>query len=128
MTTKEPDRHGVQPEEEDDRAKFERLYEELQRFRETPPVIFSSRTPDHNDCEASRQIVAGGHSFVPFIIEKIREGDFFTNQTMCEITGIDPNDVYKDARSGGEQDESRQWLRWWEDNKGRYQDRSEEGA
>ncbi|MCP3998108.1 MAG: hypothetical protein GY722_24060 [bacterium] len=92
---------------------FDQLYAELEEYRETPPVSISSGIDDHNDCEAFREIVRRGDEFLPQIVEKIEEGDFFLNQAMEQITGIDIREIFPDEPTLGEQDASRLWLRWW---------------
>ncbi|MBN1513381.1 MAG: hypothetical protein JXB13_15295 [Phycisphaerae bacterium] len=97
-----------------DRGEFHDLYRELKEFRDDIRVEVSSRPEDHNDCEAFRRIVAGGERFLPFIVEEIRRGDFYLNQAMHEITGIDVRKHYNDqAGLGGEQHDSELWIRWW---------------
>ena len=97
------------------RKSFERLYRELQRYRRSWAVKVSSRTDVHNDCEAFRKIVARGEDFLPFIVEKIEEGDFFLNQAMMEITGVNVRALYPDEEVVGEQGTSRLWVRWWKE-------------
>ncbi len=92
---------------------FDQLYAELEEYRETPSVSISSRTDDHNDCEAFREIVRRGDEFLPQIVEKIEEGDFFLNQAMEQITGINIREIFPDEPTLGEQDASLLWLRWW---------------
>lgn len=99
----------------DDRQAFEALYSQLLQFRDTPPVLFSSNPEDYNDCEVFRKIVAGGTRFSPFVIEKIRDGDFFLNQAMREITGVDVRKHYND-HTDGYQYESKLWSKWWGEN------------
>ena len=92
---------------------FDQLYEELQEYRETIDVMVSSRTEDHNDCDAFREIVARGEEFLPRVVEEIEKGDFFLNQAMEEITGLNIFEIYPDERVVGAQDTSRLWVRWW---------------
>lgn len=92
---------------------FDQLYSELLEFRKSPHVQLSSRTKDHNDCEAFRQIVARGEEYLPFIIKEIEDGDFFLNQAMREITGLNVIDIYPEESVVGAQDVSRLWIRWW---------------
>ncbi|MCP3998540.1 MAG: hypothetical protein GY722_26250 [bacterium] len=92
---------------------FDQLYAELEEYRETSPALISSRTSDQNDCEAFREIVGRGEEFLPQIVEKIEEGDFFLNQAMEEVTGIDIREVFPDERPFGEQEVSRLWIQWW---------------
>ncbi len=99
------------------RKSFDRLYRKLQRYRRSWAVQISSRTEDHNDCEAFRKIVARGEDFLPFIVEKIEEGDFFLNQAMREITGVDVRAFYPDEKTVGEQSASRLWVRWWQERR-----------
>jgi hypothetical protein len=96
-----------------ERAELERDYAELLEHRKRPEIRVSSRTPDYNACEAYRRIVARGAAALPFVIEKIGAGDFFLNQAMREITGLDIRSHYRDVPLLGEQDESALWLRWW---------------
>ena len=61
---------------------------------------------------------------MPFVVEKIREGDFHLNQAMREITGLliwNEYDVDWE-KFGDEISRSRMWVRWWEENKSRYID------
>ena len=95
---------------------FERLYRQLQKYRRSWAVRASSRTDVHNDCEAFRKIVARGEVFLPFIVEKIEEGDFYLNQAMWEITGVDVHAFYPDEKTFGERSISRLWVRWWKEN------------
>lgn len=104
---------------------FESLYEDLQKHQES--VMMSSRTPDYLDCAAYRRIVERGEDFLPFIVEKIREGDFFLNQAMTEITEVDIQSYFPEEETLGEQDRSRQWLRWWEEHREEYGKRESRG-
>lgn len=92
---------------------FKYYYWRLEKYRAQSSVKFSSSTTVHNDCGAFRKIVKGGEKNIPFIMEKIIEGDFFLHQAMDEITCIDirkryPNDIIR-----GEQGESKLWVKWW---------------
>lgn len=69
-------------------------YRALEKHRSQSHVQFSSKTSDYNDCDAFRKIVKGGEKNIPFIMEKIVEGDFFLNQAMHEITGVDIINLY----------------------------------
>ncbi|MCP3997914.1 MAG: hypothetical protein GY722_23065 [bacterium] len=100
------------------RKSFNRLYRKLQWYRRLSPLVqFSSRTGDYNDCEAFRKIVARGEDFLPFIVEKIEEGDFFLNQAMWEITGVNVRALYPDEKTVGERTVSRLWVRWWKERR-----------
>lgn len=111
------------PRSEDDRSvaeasarkSFNWLYWKLQWFRRSSAVKISSRPEDHNDCEAFRRIVARGEDFLPFIVEKLEEGDFYLNQAMREITGVDVRALYPDEKTVGERSASRLWVRWWKE-------------
>ncbi len=92
---------------------FDQLYQELREYRQAPEVKFSSSTSDHNDCEAFREIVARGDEFLPRIVAEIEKGDFFLNQAMKEITGLNVLEIYPDEAIAGEQGISRLWVRWW---------------
>lgn len=82
----------------------------------------------YNDCEAFRNIVKGGNPNLPFIIEKLKSGDFFMNQAMSEITKVDIAKVAfekgwrKKGLEGmvGAQGESIWWLKWWAENRDQY--------
>ncbi len=92
---------------------FDQLYAELEECRKSPAVMISSITSDHNDCEAFHEIVRRGDEFLPQIIKKVEEGDFFLNEAMQEITGIKIHEIYPDEPLVGEQSASRLWIRWW---------------
>ncbi len=94
---------------------FGQLYAELEEYRKSPAVMISSITSDHNDCEAFREIVRRGDEFLPQIVRKIEEGDFFLNEAMQKITDIDVREVYPGEPVVGEQCVSRLWIRWWND-------------
>ena len=100
-------------------SSFNALYEELLDFRKDGRVQLSSSTWDYNNCEAFRNIVSGGKKYIPYIIREIRSGDFFLNQAMYEITRIDIKKYFGISTPPfmGEQEISKLWLRWWEENK-----------
>jgi hypothetical protein len=102
------------------RAEFERLYSRLKEFQQKESVQISSRTKDYLDCDAYRQIVGRGRCYLPYIVDKIGSGDFFLNQAMNEITGVNIYDYYRNEQISGEQVASGYWLRWWQENKDKY--------
>ena len=62
---------------------------------------------------------------MPLIVEKIEEGDFYLNQAMWEITGVNVRALYPDEKSVGERSISRLWVRWWEEKHGLRRDEVE---
>ncbi len=101
-----------------DRIEFEHLYQGLQDFRTQLHVRVSSRTSDYNACAAFTQIVQKGSAYLPYIVEKLQDGDFFMNQAMAEITQIDVRKYFDEHPwEGGEQHTSKLWLRWWHETK-----------
>ncbi len=94
------------------KTQFLTHYAAYLQHREKPEIYFSSSTDIINDCRAFRAIVAGGKPFLPFIMGKIEEGDFFLNSAMKAITGIALHEHYEMYVSG-EQSVSELWIRWW---------------
>jgi len=96
---------------------FREYYTELLEYRKRPEIKMSSLASDYNNCEAFRRIVEKGEVFIPFIIEEIRNGDFFLNQAMAEITGVNITANLEPGEIHGEQGASKLWIDWWEGNK-----------
>ena len=94
---------------------FEALYLRLKEYQQGPEVQVSSRPQDYLGGAAYQQIVSRGNEFLPLLVEKVREGDFFLNGALAEITGVDIRKKYSDARPLGEQGASALWLRWWDE-------------
>lgn len=92
---------------------FSKYYSELLDYRKKPEVMLSSRAEDHNNCEAFRKIIKKGKVFLPFIIEKMREGDLFLSQAMEEITGFDVRDGAGISNSVSGKEVSDLWIKWW---------------
>ena len=58
------------------------------------------------------EIVKCGIDAVPFIVNKLKEGEFVLNEAMRAITGMDMHERFPEADS--EQEISRLWILWWE--------------
>ena len=99
-----------------DEDAFEGLYAELEAFRHDPRVSLQSSVQARNDCEAFRSIVREGRRFLPYVVEKVRGGDYFMNQAMAEITGVSIGEEYPNAQiERGDLSVSGLWVRWWEE-------------
>lgn len=104
------------------RTVFDQLYSELTAYRKRPEVIISSKTSDYNNCDAFKKIVQKGSPFLPYIIEKIQNGDFYLNQAMQEITGFDIHGITKSKRIVGEQRAAKLWVNWWKKNRNKFEE------
>jgi len=62
-------------------------------------------------------LIAMGKPALPFLMEKLGAGEFFLNKAVEKITGIDLKAWKPDFRPVSEQDTSKVWLEWWEENK-----------
>ena len=109
--------------EDSKKVTFELYYQEFKNFQNKPDVQITSDIRTHINCEPFRQIIAGGKDNLPFIIEKIRDGDFFLNYAMEEITGVSICEYFKKCKEQklvSEQDYSILWLEWWDEQKKEY--------
>jgi len=105
-----------------DKATFEGYYAQLLDFQKRPGVMIMNDMRSYVACDAYKNIVLGGAKYLPFVIEKIENGDFILNLAMTDITGIDVWVVYKNDYSSmdiketsGEQFISKLWVRWWKE-------------
>jgi len=98
------------------KREFERHYREWRDLIEsTPRLRYSSKTTDFMDNEPFRRLVALGLPALPFIMAKVRDGDFFLNNAVFEITGLTTADVVPDADETYPQQEIAQFLvEWWD--------------
>lgn len=108
----------------DMRREFSAYYSELLEYRKKPEVMVSSRPSDHNNCEAFRKIVKKGKVFIPFIIEKMKEGDFFLSQAMEEIIGFDVRVSAGIPKYVWSKEVSELWIKWWENNGDKFETRT----
>jgi hypothetical protein len=96
---------------------FQRCYEEWQGHVRRPEVRISSRTEDYLRCPAFEKIVELGEPALPFIMEKLRQGDFFLHHAAGRITGLDivRERAGQEGSLVGEQGLAELWLRWWQE-------------
>ena len=106
-----------------DRVEFEKSYQQLVKHYKRRALY--SDTRKYIDCDAYQKIIKGGNKNLPFVVEKLKAGDFILNNAMWDITNVDINQLAKEKgwqtnTMGGEQGVSKWWIRWWEINKNRY--------
>ena len=70
------------------KEKFDVLYEEWQRVIQDPKIQISSRPQDYTNNKPYREIIRLGKGALPFILEKIVQGNFLMNQAAIEVTGL----------------------------------------
>jgi hypothetical protein len=71
--------------------------------------------------------VAKGSSALPFIVDRLRAGDFLMNTAMQRITGVQVRSLYDEeiktsiarGEAVGEQRVSELWLTWWDQSNDR---------
>jgi hypothetical protein len=101
-----------------EKVRFEKLFYEWKAIINTPQVLISSRPKDYIDNEPYREIVKMGSIVLPFIIDKIEQGEFLLNQAVFEIAEIKVEDISdKDNAFPSEQEKAAYVLRWWKERK-----------
>lgn len=70
------------------KEKFDVLYEEWQKVIQDPKIQISSRPRDYINNEPYREIIRLGKCALPFILEKIAQGNFLMNQAAIEVSGL----------------------------------------
>ena len=99
--------------------KFTELHNQWQEYIRRPEVKISSRSQDYINCKPYKDIVALGHSALPYLIQKIKEGknnswnegQFFLWYAAREISGV--NLVKNDEKILNEQEVAERYLNWW---------------
>ena len=77
------------------KARFDALYEEWKKVVASPAVQLSSRPQDYTNNEPYREIIGLGRDALPFILEKLREGEFFMNEAALAVSGLSVDGVVK---------------------------------
>jgi hypothetical protein len=73
------------------KEKFETLYEEWLKVIQDPKIQLSSRPQDYTNNVPYKEIVRLGKDALPFILEKITQGNFFMNQAAMELLDVNLN-------------------------------------
>lgn len=97
------------------REKFDSLFLQWKEAIQDPKVQFSSRPRDYIDNDPYREIVKLGRDALPFIIEKLKEGEFFLNQAVVDITSVNMAEIISEERRfASEQEKSTMLIEWWQ--------------
>lgn len=115
------DSRAIMPQEQAKRALAEQYREALEAWKkyiQKPEISLSSSPSAYTDNEPYNRLVALGPPALPFLVGSLEEGEFFLNEAMRRITGIDVRSLYPKEKVEGEQDLSKLWVRWWNE-KGR---------
>jgi hypothetical protein len=75
------------------RKKFDALYAEWQEVIQSPRIQASSNPHDYTNNEPYQAIVKLGKDVLPLVLEKVKEGVFFMNQAVLDITETDINEL-----------------------------------
>ncbi len=69
------------------------------------------------------QIVRGGRKYLPFVIYKLQtDQKFVWKELMRDITGVDIHQYAENKKwLFPNENTGRLWLKWWQENEGRYQ-------
>lgn len=95
-------------------------------WREQIAWSTSSSTDNLTSFPDYHAIVAEGRCALPFVFEKIAEGDFLMNRAAHRITGVDVwapvidewrREFAECGRPRGAQATSKLWLAWWTENR-----------
>jgi len=103
-----------EPVGESDSASFEAARREFVKLKaqwevEIKAVSFSSDTADRWTGPAAHAIVGMRKRALPFVMEEIKQGNFFFNIAAVAITGTDQGQGL-----WSEQERSRKWVQWWD--------------
>jgi len=71
------------------KGQFDTLYEEWLRVIRSPKIQMSSRPQDYTNNEPYREIVKMGRNALPFIREKIEQGEFLMNEAALKVAELD---------------------------------------
>jgi len=71
------------------KEQFDALYAEWLKVIQNPKVQISSRPQDYTNNEPYREIVEMGRNALPFIREKIEQGEFLMNEAALKIAELD---------------------------------------
>lgn len=104
------------------KRKFVILYNQWQNYINKPEIKISSRSQDYTNCKPYKEIVKLGKPALPYLIEKLKEGEltlwkegqFFLWYAIRDITGVDLSKKYK---SFSEQEIAKKYIYWWEQHK-----------
>ncbi|MFA5259614.1 MAG: hypothetical protein WC450_00110 [Candidatus Omnitrophota bacterium] len=88
---------------------FKRLKANFDIEISQPPYVLSSDTHKYWDSKAGQEIIAMGKNALPFIMEEIKNGNYWFNSAAEKITYIKMDGV-------SEQEKSKAWLKWWDVN------------
>ena len=89
------------------------------KYINQPSVKISSRVEGYIGCQPYRDITKLGKPALPYIFEKMKEGEFFLWHAAEEIMKMDLSKSLKEENAFvSEQEISEEYVRWWE-NKGK---------
>jgi len=96
------------------KERFDALFSEWEKVIDDPKIRISSRPRDYINNEPYKAIVNLGEVALPLIIEKLKQGVFFMNQAVLDITGVKIDHIIgKEKRFPSEQEKSRLLIDWW---------------
>lgn len=105
------------------KEEFDTLFAEWKKVIQDPKILLSSRPQDYTNNDPYREMVKLGRDVLPFIIEKLEQGEFLLNQAVAEITGIKMEEITGEEITGrrflSEQEKSRLLVKWWRSQKHR---------
>lgn len=97
------------------REAFEEHHGRWRKFIDRKPELqLSSRTPDYTENRHYRKMISLGVPALPYIMERIAEGDFLLNRAVLEIMEWSLSDIIPDpSKAYSEQEISHYLLEWW---------------
>lgn len=110
--------------EDSSKKEFERRFEAWKTYCSRPEIRLQSNTDYYTENEKYRAMIALGKPALPFLMEKLRAGEFFLNKAVGEIAGFDiaPRDSIDidewkpGVRAFSAQEISRRWVEWWKEH------------
>lgn len=104
------------------KKEFEDAYGQWVKESESGSLSFASNSETLQELESFQRLVDLGEESLPFIVEKLQEGNFLLNYVMEKIIGIRIFNIRRDAYSIlSRQDISKIWIEWWRKNRRKYE-------
>lgn len=95
-------------------AEFNKLFAEWKQATRDFMVQLSSKPEDYTNNEPYAAIVALGEAALPFLVEKLEEGEFLLYRAILDILGVRLEElVARDLQFESEQRKSEELIEWW---------------